>query len=55
MKKGFFNSDAISRSYVRERLDKQLRKVTEAEAPGEFVRAFSEVMHDVVEEKVPGF
>ncbi|UOQ65578.1 hypothetical protein [Hymenobacter volaticus] len=55
VKKGFFNSDTISRSYVRERLDKQLRKVTEAEAPGEFVRAFSEVMENVVEAKVPGF
>ena len=55
VKKGIFSSDTISRSYVRERLDKQMRKVTDAEAPGEFIRAFSDVMHEVVAEKVPGF
>jgi hypothetical protein len=52
---GFFNK-GITRDFVRVKLDKALPSaVTGTDGPTAFIQAFSDVLRDVVTEKVPGF
>jgi hypothetical protein len=51
----FFNK-GITRDFVRVKLDKALPSaVTGTDGPTAFIQAFSDVLRDVVTEKVPGF
>jgi hypothetical protein len=51
----FFNK-GVSRDFVRVKLDKAIpAAVVTSEGPTAFIHAFSEVLSDVVTEKVPGF